>query len=115
MPFEIERVRLQPDAFLLDVTKLVDPARAAPSANYRIEIFTHCYQEYYATLEIDQAPPHTAAAKVASDERNVRLDLEGIVARHVHAFDLRGIESKSGAELLHTRACCTVNHIPMYT
>jgi hypothetical protein len=112
MPFEIERVRIQPDAFVLDFTKLVAPARAAPLANYRIEIFTHFCQEYDGGLEVDQATPRTVAAKLASGGRSARLDVEGIVARHVHAFELRGIESKDGAELLHTRAYYTVNHIP---
>lgn len=35
-----------------------------------------------------------------------------LVAAHVHAFDLRGIESKEGEELLRTRAYDTFIHSP---
>jgi len=112
LPFEIERVRIQPDGFLLDFTKPVDPASAALPANYRIETFTHIYQEYYGSPEVDQTTPRIVAAVPASDGRSVRLVVEGVVAGHVHAFDLTGLKSKDGEELLHTKAYYTVNRIP---
>jgi hypothetical protein len=111
-PFEIERVRIQPDGFLLDFTKPVDPASAALAANYRIESFTHIYQEYYGSPEVDQTIPRVVAAKPASDGRSVRLQVDGVVAGHVHEFDLSGLESQDGERLLHTKAYYTVNRIP---
>ncbi|MBL8899115.1 MAG: hypothetical protein JNM84_15860 [Planctomycetes bacterium] len=59
-----------------------------------------------------QTTPRTVAAKLANDESKGRLDVEAIVAAHVHAFDLRGIESKEGEELLRTRAYDTFIHSP---
>jgi hypothetical protein len=42
----------------------------------------------------------------------VRLVVEGLVEGHVHAFDLAGLASAEGDELLHTKAYYTVNRIP---
>jgi hypothetical protein len=42
----------------------------------------------------------------------VRLVVDGLVLGHVHAFDLTGLASKDGEELLHTQAYYTVNRIP---
>jgi hypothetical protein len=111
-PFEIERVRIRPDGFLLDFTKPVAAASAADPANYRLETFTHIYQEDYGSPEVDQTTPRVVRATPAADGRSVQLVVEGLVEGHVHAFDLAGLVSAEGAELLHTKAYYTVNRIP---
>ncbi len=111
-PFEIERVRIQPDGFLLDFTKAVDAASAAQAANYRLLTYTHIYQEYYGSPEVDQTSPRIVAARPALDGRSVRLIVDGVVAGHVHEFDLTGLKSEGGESLLHTKAYYTVNRIP---
>jgi hypothetical protein len=112
MPFEIERVSIRPDGFLLDFTKPVDPASAALLANYRIETFTHIYQEYYGSPEVDQTTPRIVSAVPTDDGLSVHLVVDGLVLGHVHAFDLTGLASQDGEELLHTQAYYTVNRIP---
>jgi hypothetical protein len=112
MPFEIERVSIRPDGFVLDFTKPVDPASAAQLANFRIETFTHVYQEYYGSPEVDQTTPRVVSAVPADDGSSVRLVVEGLVLGHVHAFDLTGLASRDGEALLHTQAYYTVNRIP---
>ena len=111
-PFEIERIRIRPDGFLLDFTKSVDATSAAQTANYRIETFTHIYQEHYGSPEVDQTTPRIVSAQAAPDGRSVRLVVDGVVLGHVHAFDLAGLKSMDGADLLHTKAYYTVNRIP---
>ncbi len=111
-PFEIERIRIQPDGFLLDFTKPVEAASGAAIANYRIETFTHIYQEYYGSPEVDQTTAKIVSALPAADGRSVRLVVDGMVAGHVHEFDLSGLRSKDGENLLHTKAYYTVNRIP---
>lgn len=111
-PFEIERVRIQPDGFLVDFTKPVDPASAGLAANYHILTYTHIYQEYYGSPEVDQTTPRIVNALPAPDGRSVRLVVDGVVAGHVHEFDLTGLKSKDGDDLLHVKAYYTVNRIP---
>lgn len=111
-PFEIERVSIRPDGFLLDFTKPVEAASGAANANYRIGTFTHIYQEYYGSPEVDQTTARIVSAQPAADGRSVRLVVDGMVAGHVHEFDLSGLRSKDGEDLLHTKAYYTVNRIP---
>ena len=111
-PFELERIRIQPDGFLLDFTRPVDAASAADLAHYRLETFTHIYQEYYGSPEVDQTTPRVVRATPAADGRSVRLVVEGLVEGHVHAFDLAGLTSQDGAPLLHTQAYYTLNRLP---
>lgn len=111
-PFEIERIRIQLDGFLIDFTKPVELASAAERAHYRLETFTHIYQEYYGSPEVDQTTPRVVRATPTPDGRSVRLVVEGLVEGHVHAFDLAGLASADGENLLHTKAYYTVNRIP---
>lgn len=111
-PFEIERVRIQPDGFLVDFTKPVSAASAAQTAHYRILTYTHIYQEYYGSPEVDHTTPRILRAQPAADGRSVRLVVDGVVAGHVHEFDLTGLKSADGEDLLHVKAYYTVNRIP---
>ena len=111
-PFEIERIVIQPDGFLVTFTKPVDRATATAIANYRLQTYTHIYQEFYGSPEVDQTTPRIAAATLADDGRSVRLVVAGVVAGHVHEFDLSGVRSQDGGDLLHTKAYYTVNRIP---
>jgi len=112
LPFEIERIAIQPDGFLVTFTAPVDRTTAAAPASYRLSTFTHIYQEYYGSPEVDQTTPRIAAAEPAADGRSVRLRVEGLVAGHVHEFDLAGVRSAEGRPLLHSQAWYTVNQIP---
>ena len=111
-PFEIERIRIQPDGFVVDFTAPVDAARAADPANYRLGSFTHVYQEHYGSPEVDRTTPRVLRAEPAADGRRVRLVIAGMVPGHVHEFDLRGLRAADGRALLHADAYYTVNVIP---
>lgn len=111
-PFEIKRVVARPDGFLLTFTLPVDPISAADVRKYRLSSFTHVYQKFYGSPEVDKTTPRVVRADVAEDARSVRLRVEGLVEGHVHAFDLGGLRSESGTELLHTKAYYTLNRIP---
>lgn len=111
-PFEIERITIRPDGFLVRFTKPVDRARAAATANYRLLSYTHVYQEHYGSPEVDQTTPRVTRAEPATDGRSVQLVVDGMVPGHVHEFDLAGVRSQDGDELLHTKAYYTCNRIP---
>ncbi len=111
-PFEIERIRIQRDGFAIDFTLPVDRVQAAVLTNYRLATFTHIYQEFYGSPEVDQTTPRVVAAEPTADGRSVRLVVEGMVLGHVHEFDLAGLRSTADKPLLHSNAYYTVNRIP---
>ena len=112
MPFEIERIVVRPDGFVVSFTKPVDPATAAATANWRLSSYTHVYQEAYGSPEVDLTTPRVVRAEPAADGKSVQLTVEGMVLGHVHEFDLAGVRSLDGRELLHTKAYYTLNRIP---
>lgn len=111
-PFDIERLTIRPDGFVVAFTKPVDPVLAAVPGNYRLSTFTHIYHEHYGSPEVDQTTPRVLRAEPAADGRSVRLVVEGMVQGHVHAFDLAGLRAQDGSDLLHGKAYYTVNRIP---
>jgi len=111
-PFDVERINIRPDGFLLTFTRPVDPVTAADPGNYAIGTFTHIFQKFYGSPEVDQTTPQVLAATVAPDGSSVTLTIDALVKGHVHAFDLAGLRSGSGERLLHDKAYYTVNEIP---
>jgi hypothetical protein len=111
-PFDIERVSIRPDGFVVSFTAPVDRATAAAKANYRLLTYTHIYHEEYGSPEVDQTTPAVVAAEPAADGRSVRLKIDGMVQGHVHEFDLTGVRAQDGEPLLHAKAYYTVNRIP---
>ena len=69
-------------------------------------------QKFYGSPEVDETTPRVITAEPAADGRSVRLVVDGLVEGHVHEFDLGGIRSRDGADLLHTKAYYTLNRIP---
>ncbi len=111
-PFEIERVVARRDGFGLDFTLPVDPATASVSDNYRLLAYTHIYQKFYGSPEVDVTKPRVVAARVSDDRRHVDLVVEGLVQGHVHEFDMSDVKSSNGQALLHAKAYYTLNRIP---
>lgn len=112
MPFEIQEIRVTPDGFLLSFTDLVDVGTSRECTTYAIETFTHIYQQGYGSPEVDQTTPTVTKAEVASDGRQVRLWVDGMVKGHVHAFHLPALRSSEGDALVHPQAYYTLNEIP---
>ncbi len=112
VPFEIQRINVQRDGFLITFTKPVDRALASVSAAYRLSTFTHIYQQGYGSPEVDQTSPTVTRVDVSEDGMKVRLHVDGMVQGHVHEFDLTDIESVDHERLLHVNAYYTLNEIP---
>ncbi|MGI9474595.1 MAG: DUF7133 domain-containing protein [Rubripirellula sp.] len=112
VPFEIKRVNVTPDGFILTFTKPVDPKIAASPDDYLLGTFTHVYQQGYGSPEVDQTQPRVVHARVSNDGLQVRLQVDGLVQGHVHEFDLGSIRSAEGEPLVHENAYYTLNEIP---
>lgn len=111
-PFEIERLSVRRDGFAVTFTQPVDPVLAANPASYRLQTYTHIYQEHYGSPEVDHTTPKVTRAVVAADGRSVELAVDGLVLGHVHEFDFGALRARDGAALLHRHAYYTLNRLP---
>ncbi|MBL8898152.1 MAG: hypothetical protein JNM84_11020 [Planctomycetes bacterium] len=111
-PFEIERITARSDGFLVRFTRPVDRALAGEPSSYRLQTYTHIYQEHYGSPEVDHTAPRVTRVRLAEDARSAELVVEGLVLGHVHEFDLGALRAADGAPLVHTQAYYTLNRLP---
>jgi hypothetical protein len=112
MPFEINRVTIEPDGFRVTFTKPVDQATGQSTGSYAISAFTHPYHAGYGGPEIEQHQVGVKAVALAKDGLTALLTLEKMERGFVYELDLVSLRSRDGQELLHRNAFYTVNEIP---
>jgi len=113
MPFEINRVTIEPDGFKVAFTKPVDKATGTIPELYSISTFTHPYHGGYGGPEIEQTRPTVKSVTLAEDGMTANVVLDKLTRGHVYEIDLIKLRSKDGEELLHRNAFYTVNEIPV--
>jgi hypothetical protein len=112
VPFEIHEMRAKPDGFELTFTEPIDKTTAENPDSYTLETYTYIYQASYGSPEVDRTHPPIKKIVVGSDNRSVRLIIDGLQQGHVHELHLPGIKSAAGEPLLHPDAYYTLNYIP---
>jgi hypothetical protein len=112
MPFEINRITIQPDGFQITFTKPVDRDTGSSTDSYLISAFTHPYHSGYGGPEIEQHKPGVTAVALAEDGLSARITLDKLDQGFVYEFDLVRLRSRDNEELLHRNAFYTVNEIP---
>jgi hypothetical protein len=112
MPFEIQRITIEPDGFKVAFTKTVDKVTGSAPESYVLSTFTHPYHGGYGGPEIEQTKPAVKSVTLSDDGLTARLVLDGLKRGHVHEFDLVKLRARDGEELLHRNAYYTVNEIP---
>jgi hypothetical protein len=112
MPFEINRVTIEPDGFRITFTKPVESKTGGATASYAISAFTHPYHAGYGGPEIEQQKPAVKSVTLADDGMSAMIALEKLDRGFVYEFDLVQVRSRDGEELLHRNAYYTVNEIP---
>lgn len=112
MPFEIERVTIEPQGFKVTFTKPVDVATGRSTESYRIKAFTHPYHGGYGGPEIEEHEPAVTAVSLAEDGLSASVTLEKLERGFVYELDLAPLRSNDQDELLHRHAFYTVNEIP---
>ena len=111
-PFEIREINIRNKGFLIHFTQPVDESTALDPSNYKIVTYTHKYAAGYGSPEVDHTYPKSVRAELLNNGSSVMLQLDSIVEGHIHEFDLKGVLSRDGKPLLHTKAYYTVNEIP---
>ena len=111
-PFEVHTISARKTGFEITFTTPVDPKSASDIANYKLRSFTHIYQKFYGSPEVDETFPKATQATPSADGRSVMLTVSGLVEGHVHDFDFTGVFSAGNEPLVHTTAHYTLNRIP---
>ncbi len=112
MPFEINRITIRPTGFHVTFTKPVEPETGASPDSYKISAFTHPYHGGYGGPEVDRFQAKVKSVELADDGLSAHITLDKLVEGFVYEFDLAGLRSRDGEELLHRNAYYTVNEIP---
>ena len=112
IPFEMHKVRIMPDGFLITLTQPIDEASAGNAASYSVESFTYKYHSTYGSEPINIATHTERAAVVSENGREVRLVLDGFREGYIYSVTAKGLRSKDGLPLLHPTAFYTVNRAP---
>ena len=112
MPFEINRITIEPDGFKVTFTKPVDQATGSSPAAWSISTFTHPYHGGYGGPEVEQTKPTVKSVSLADDCLSAKIVLDRLTKGFVYEFDLIQLRSKEMESLLHRSAYYTVNEIP---
>jgi hypothetical protein len=112
MPFEINRITIEPDGFQVTFTKPVEPITGNAPSSYAISAFTHPYHAGYGGPEIDQHQSKVKSVSLAEDGLSAKLVLEKLDPGFVYELDLVRLRSRDQEELLHRNAFYTVNEVP---
>ncbi len=115
VPFEIRKMRAQPDGFILEFTRPVDAATAARPENYSGSSYTYTYQQKYGSPEIDSQPVVVSDARLLADGRSVYLRCTGLRERFVHELHTDGVRSAAGDPVANPVGYYTLNRRPIVT
>ena len=112
MPFEINRITIQPDGFHITFTKPVESRSGNANEAYAISAFTHPYHGAYGGPEIERHKAIVQSVRLAEDGLSARVTLDKLSEGFVYEFDLAGLKSRDQEPLLHRHAYYTVNEVP---
>ena len=112
-PFEMKKIRAQPDGFEITFTKPVDAEQAADPSLYDITGFTYHYHEEYGSDIIGRQDAPVQSATVLDDGRTVRLVVDNLREGYIHEIKLDSLHSAGGWPLLHNVAYYTLNQLPL--
>ncbi|MFM7070602.1 MAG: hypothetical protein ACKO38_02270, partial [Planctomycetota bacterium] len=112
MPFEIQRITIEPDGFKVAFTKPVERETGAAAATYAISAFTHPYHAGYGGPEIEPHQPAVTNFALADDGLSARIAVKELQRGFVYELNLAGLKSRDQETLVHRNAFYTVNEIP---
>lgn len=113
MPFEIKRITITSNGFQISFTKPVEDSFGNAISSYLISSFTHPYHAGYGGPEIERQKHEVRAVVLDEDGLTATIALNSLSRGFVYEFDLSGLRSRDGEELLHRNAYYTVNEIPV--
>lgn len=112
VPFEMEKVNINPDGFTITFTKPVDRISASNPESYQITDFTYKYHHLYGSPAINTETRTVYKVTVSQDNREARLYVEGLRPGYVNEIRLSNVLSDHKEPLLHSTGYYTINQIP---
>ena len=112
MPFEINRITIEPEGFKVTFTKPVAKESGNALESYKISSFTHPYHGAYGGPEIEQQAAVIKKVVLADDGLSAKITVDEMKRGFVYEFDLGKLKSRDEETLLHRHAYYTVNEIP---
>lgn len=111
-PFEIQKMELQPDGFLLTFTQPADPESITLKGEEAIEMisYTYEYHQDYGSEEKDTQTLNIEKAELDTTGQRLKLQIRPLKEGYVHELSMPGLKSAEGLPLLHSEAFYTLNH-----
>jgi hypothetical protein len=108
-PFDVLRMQLVEDGFVLHFTQPVDRARAAESGRYALQRYHYLYHRPYGSDRMEEEPVAVESATVSDDGLRIHLRCPLVEAPKVYELHLRELVSARGVPLRTTSAYYTLN------
>lgn len=112
VPFEIEKINVTKEGFLLTFTQPVDPVEARDPGSYGITDFTYLYHHFYGSPVQQKQSRGILSAEVAQDALSVHLKIDRFRKGFIYEIKAPGIKSSNGSHLLHELGYYTLNEVP---
>jgi azurin len=112
VPFEMEKVEIQSDGFLITFTEEIDKRTGANPESYAITDFNFKYHHLYGSPPVLQEDRTIYKVELGKDGRSVKLFIEGLRPGFVNEIKADGVKSTKGTSLLHPVGYYTINKIP---
>lgn len=109
--FEMLRVQSRPGGFMLTFTKPVQRGALADPNHYEVQSWRYEPTQAYGGPKVDVRKHAVMKAEASSDDRQVKLDIEGLRPGTVVAIRLVGMEAADGTPPWSTNAWYTLNAI----
>ena len=111
-PFEMEKVEVKPDGFLISFTQPVDPATATAPDSYSITDFTYKYHQTYGSPVTNKESRIIKDITIGQDGKSVHLKLDRFRPGYIYEIKTPGVKTTSGQSLLHDFGYYTLNQVP---
>ncbi len=113
MPFEINRIMIEPKGFRVTFTKPVESSTGTAKESYAVSAFTHPYHGAYGGPEIERHMAGVTGVELSADGLTALITLDKLEKGFVYEFDLDALRSRDDAALVHRNAYYTVNEVPV--
>ncbi|MCW9706366.1 DUF7133 domain-containing protein [Fodinibius salsisoli] len=111
VPMEVKKMSLTKEGFELTFTKPVNAQVANNPENYHFERYYYKYNQAYGSDRYGIETIKVTDAKVADDDKSVRLTLEKLDTGFIYDLQLKEFASGKGEALVHNRLFYTLNYL----
>lgn len=109
--FEILRIKVQKDGYIVEFTKPVNPGMLKPSA-FEMDTFHYEPSEFYGGSKVDVERVRPTTVVTGSDGLSAKVTMPEMKTGKIVHFRLVGVTSATGEDLWSTESWYTLNKLP---